>query len=194
MIVGLTGGIGTGKSTVVSILKSKGIAVVETDMIAREVIQYENIIDKILNNVDKDVLDEDGKIDRKKLAKVVFSDPNKLKILNGITHPLILKEMWKKAREYKRGNRIIFLDIPLLFEIKLEKEMDEIVLVCSTKEMQLKRVMERDKRTKKEALEIINSQMPLYMKRKNSDYVIQNNGSIDELNKKVEDVLFKISN
>ena len=192
MILGLTGGIGTGKSTVVNMLKEKGIPVVDTDLISREVIEYPEIIEKIKLEISNEVFDFNNKLDRKKMSEIVFENQEKLKKLNKIMHPEILKKMWDEVEELKKNYKIIVVDVPLLFEINMEKEVDKILLIYASKEIQLKRIMERDGRTREEAVKIISSQMPLYKKREKSDYIIQNNDSLEKLEKNLDKIVQKL--
>ena len=192
MILGLTGGIGTGKSTVVNMLKEKGIPVVDTDLISREVIEYPEIIEKIKLEISNEVFDFNNKLDRKKISEIVFENQEKLKKLNEIMHPEILKKMWDEVEELKKNHKIIVVDVPLLFEIHMEKEVDKILLIYASKEIQLKRIMERDGRTREEAVKIISSQMPLYKKREKSDYIIQNNDSLEKLEKNLDKIVQKL--
>lgn len=192
MILGLTGGIGTGKSTVVNMLKEKGIPVVDTDLISREVIEYPEIIEKIKLEISNEVFDFNNKLDRKKMSEIVFENQEKLKKLNEIMHPEILKKMWDEVEELKKNYKIIVVDVPLLFEINMEKEVDKILLIYASKEIQLKRIMERDGRTREEAVKIISSQMPLYKKREKSDYIIQNNDSLEKLEKNLDKIVQKL--
>lgn len=192
MILGLTGGIGTGKSTVANMLKGKGIPVVDTDLISREVIQYPEIIEKIKLEISNEVFDFNNKLDRKKMSEIVFENQEKLKKLNEIMHPEILKKMWNEVEKLKKDYKIIVVDIPLLFEINMEKEVDKILLIYSSKEIQIKRIMNRDGRTREEAIKIINSQMPLYKKREKSDYIIQNNDSLEKLEKNLDKIVQKL--
>ena len=191
MVIGLTGGIGTGKSTVARRLIEKGYPVIDTDIISKEIIEKEEIIIKI-NEELGDVLDYNGKINRKKLGQIVFKDKKKLNVLNSIMHPIILNEMRKQINEKNKLHNIIIVDVPLLFEINIEKEFDLILLVYSTKEIQLKRIMERDNRTKEEALNIINSQMDLELKKKKSDYIFKNNNTLKDLYEEIDNVLEKL--
>ena len=192
MILGLTGGIGTGKSTVANMLKEKGIPVVDTDLISREVIQYPEIIEKIKLEISNEVFDFENKLDRKKMSEIVFENQEKFKKLNEIMHPEILKKMWNEVEKLKKDYKIIVVDIPLLFEINMEKEVDKILLIYASKEIQLKRIMERDCRSREEAIKIINSQMPLYKKREKSDYIIQNNDSLEKLEKSLDKIVQKL--
>ena len=192
MILGLTGGIGTGKSTVANMLKEKGIPVVDTDLISREVIEYPEIIEKIKLEISNEVFDFNNKLDRKKMSEIVFENQEKLKKLNEIMHPEILKKMWDEVEELKKNHKIIVVDVPLLFEINMEKEVDKILLIYASKEIQLKRIMERDCRSREEAIKIINSQIPLYKKREKSDYIIQNNDSLEKLEKNLDKIVQKL--
>ena len=194
MVIGLTGGIGTGKSTVSQILKDRGFPVIDLDVISHEVIEFSSVVEKIVQNFGREVLDEneDGNctISREKLGKIIFSDKKKRLALNSIMHPEILKVMHKKILECKsEKNKIIFVEVQLLFEVQWEKEFDYILLVAAKRDMQVRRVLERDKRSEEEAWNIINSQMSLDEKREKSDFVIENDGNMDDLNKKVDKFL-----
>ena len=194
MIIGLTGGIGTGKSTVSQILKDRGFPVIDLDVISHEVIEFPSVVEKIVQNFGREVLDEDEAgnctISREKLGKIIFSDKKKRLALNSIMHPEILKVMHKKILECKsEKNKIIFVEVQLLFEVQWEKEFDYILLVAAKRDMQVRRVLERDKRSEEEAWNIINSQMSLDEKREKSDFVIENDRNMDDLNKKVDKFL-----
>ena len=194
MVIGLTGGIGTGKSTVSQILKDRGFPVIDLDVISHEVIEFPSVVEKIVQNFGREVLDEDEAgnctISREKLGKIIFSDKKKRLALNSIMHPEILKVMHKKILECKsEKNKIIFVEVQLLFEVQWEKEFDYILLVAAKRDMQVRRVLERDKRSEEEAWNIINSQMSLDEKREKSDFVIENDGNMDDLNKKVDKFL-----
>lgn len=194
MVIGLTGGIGTGKSTVSQILKDRGFSVIDLDVISHEVIEFSSVVEKIVQNFGREVLDEDEAgnctISREKLGKIIFANKEKRLALNSIMHPEILKVMHKKILECKsEKNKIIFVEVQLLFEVQWEKEFDYILLVATKRDMQVRRVLERDKRSEEEAWNIINSQMSLDEKREKSDFVIENDGNMDDLNKKVDKFL-----
>ena len=196
VVIGLTGGIGTGKSTVSQILKEKKFPVIDLDIISHEVIKFPKVVEKIVENFGKEVLEYNNTgnwiVSREKLGRVIFGNREKRLILNSVMHPEILRIMREKILECKKENKIIFVEIQLLFEVQWEKEFDYILLVSAEKETQIKRILARDKRSKEEALSIINSQMPLDEKKKRSDYVIENDGNIQDLEKKVDDFLKKI--
>ena len=197
MVIGLTGGIGTGKSTVSQILRNKGFSVIDLDVISHKVIEFPSVVEKIVRNFGKEVLENnnDGNrtVSREKLGKIIFSDREKRFTLNSIMHPEILRIMHKKILECEskneKENKIIFVEIQLLFEVQWEKEFDYILLVAAKRDIQVRRVLERDKRSEKEAWNIINSQMSLNEKRGKSDFVIENDGNIDDLNRKVDKFL-----
>ena len=200
MVIALTGGIGTGKSTVSQILRNKGFSVIDLDVISHKVIEFPSVVEKIVKNFGKEVLENnennnDGNrtVSREKLGKIIFSDREKRFTLNSIMHPEILRIMHKKILECEskneKENKIIFVEIQLLFEVQWEKEFDYILLVAAKRDIQVRRVLERDKRSEKEAWDIINSQMSLDEKRGKSDFVIENDGNIDDLNRKVDKFL-----
>lgn len=200
MVIGLTGGIGTGKSTVSQILRNKGFSVIDLDVISHKVIEFPSVVEKIVKNFGKEVLENnennnDGNrtVSREKLGKIIFSNSEKRFTLNSIMHPEILRIMHKKILECEskneKENKIIFVEIQLLFEVQWEKEFDYILLVAAKRDIQVRRVLERDKRSEKEAWDIINSQMSLDEKRGKSDFIIENDGNIDDLNRKVDKFL-----
>ena len=206
MIIGLTGGIGTGKSTVSNIFRQKGIPIVDTDVIAREIIDYPEVVNEIIRNFGTEILEDETpqeqgqnkfkkkKISRNKLGQIVFKDEKKVGILNSIMHPLIIKVMKKQIEKFKKDNKIIVVDVPLLFEIHLEKEFDITVLVYADKETQIKRIMKRDKRTLEQAEDIINSQMDIEEKKKKSNYIIYNNEDFEKLTEETKKFLESLKN
>jgi len=199
MVIGLTGGIGTGKSTVSQILKDRGFPVLDLDVISHEVIEFSSVVEKIVQNFGREVLDEDEAgnctISREKLGKIIFSDKKKRLALNSIMHPEILKVMHKKILECELGknkkkNKIIFVEVQLLFEVQWEKEFDYILLVAAKRDMQVRRVLERDKRSEEEAWNIINSQMSLDEKREKRK---ERMNTLSDLNSKLFDQMDKLS-
>ena len=198
MVIGLTGGIGTGKSTVSQILREKKFPVIDLDIVSHEVIKFPEVIKKIVENFGKEVLENSSnfenknneiKVSREKLGKIIFENREKRLLLNSIMHPEILRAMKEKISRYKKNNKIIFVEIQLLFEVQWEKEFDYILLISAKKSTQIRRILERDNRSKNDALNIINSQMPLDEKKERSDFVIENDGSIQDLEKKVDEFL-----
>ncbi len=192
MIIGLTGGIATGKSTVAKFLEELKITVIDSDKIAHEILTYQDTIDKIKREFGEIVIDKDGSINRKKLGEIVFDDLNKLKKLESITHHKIFEVINKRIKQ-NRDDKIIVLDAPLLFETELDNEVDETWVVYTDKETQIKRLKKRDDLDRKDALKRIKAQMPLKEKIKKADIVIDNSGTKEELKQKIEKLINKRS-
>ena len=197
MVIGLTGGIGTGKTTVSKKLRERGYPVIDLDNISREVIKYPKVINKLVQNFGKEILlDEDvaiseREISRKKLGKIVFKDEKKINILNSIMHPPILKKMREEVKEAEKKYAVVFVEVQLLFEINLEQEFDMTVLVYSDRKTQLKRVSERDGRDEEEVLNILDSQMDIEIKREKSSYIIENNLDLENLDREIDKFIEK---
>lgn len=191
LVIGLTGSIATGKSTLANMFKQYGIDVIDADIIAREVVELDQpAYTQIVNAFGTEILDENREIDRKKLGNIIFSDESKRKVLNSIIHPAIRKNMLKKRDELiNLGPQCIVLDIPLLFESGLEDYVEKIIVAYVSKETQIKRLMERDDCTKKEALEKINTQISIDEKAERADAIIDNNGSREDSLAQLKNVL-----
>lgn len=190
-IIGLTGGIASGKSTVSSLLKEKGFTVIDADVAARIVVQPgEDAYKKIVETFGKDILLENGEINRPKLGDLVFRDEQKRLQLNAIVHPAVRKQMLlEKEQAIRNGKQTIFLDIPLLFESGLTWMVDKTIVVYVDENIQLQRLMKRNG-LDKEAAEIrISAQMPLEEKASKADAVINNNGTITETKKQLEHII-----
>ncbi|MGG3987559.1 dephospho-CoA kinase [Bacillus smithii] len=190
-IIGLTGGIASGKSTVSSLLKEKGFTVIDADVAARIVVQpREEAYKKIVETFGKDILLENGEINRPKLGDLVFRDEQKRLQLNAIVHPAVRKQMLlEKEQAIRNGKQTIFLDIPLLFESGLTWMVDKTIVVYVDENIQLQRLMKRNG-LDKEAAEIrISAQMPLEEKASKADAVINNNGTITETKKQLEHII-----
>ncbi|WP_338777542.1 dephospho-CoA kinase [Metabacillus sp. FJAT-52054] len=182
LVIGLTGGIASGKSTVSSLLKELGFPIVDADVIAKEAVdQGKPAYSKIAEVFGHRVLQPDGAIDRAQLGSEIFADPEKRKMLNEIVHPEVRKEMIRQRDEsIQQGSKAVILDIPLLFESKLTHFADKSLLVYVTPETQLERLMKRNGYTQKEAQQRIDSQMPLDEKKSLADEVLDNNGTREE--------------
>lgn len=188
MIIGLTGGIASGKTTVSAFLKAKGFLVLDADKIAKDISEQEEIKKEIVLNFGKEVLDSSLNIDRKKLKKIVFEDKKKLEKLNKIIHPRVYNffEKIRKEKKIEGLEKIIVFDVPLLFESGIDKLCDKTLLICTGRELKIKRIIKRDNIDEILAQKIIDSQMSDEEKTKKADIVIENNGSIDELYEKIE--------
>ena len=198
MIVGLTGGIGTGKSTVSRKLRERGYPVIDLDVISREVIEYPEVIDELVRNFGNEILENQnntsGKksISRNKLRQTVFKEEKKVSVLNSIMHPPIVEEMRRQVENLKKNYKTVFVEVQLLFEAKLEKEFDLTVLVYADKKTQLERVLKRDGRKEEEVQQIINAQMDMTEKRRMSNYIIENNGNSEMLDLEIEKFIKKL--
>lgn len=198
MIVGLTGGIGTGKSTVSRKLRERGYPVIDLDVISREVIEYPEVIDELVRNFGNEILENQnntsGKksISRNKLRQTVFKEEKKVSVLNSIMHPPIVEEMRRQIEKLRKSYKTVFVEVQLLFEAKLEKEFDIIVLVYADKKTQLERVLKRDGRSEGEVQQIINAQMDMTEKRRLSNYIIENNGNSEMLDLEIEKFIKKL--
>ena len=191
LIVGLTGGVASGKTTVSQVLKEEGAYIIDADRIARELVQpLAPAWKKLVRAFGKEILREDGSIHRKKLADKVFADLRQRKLLNQILHPRIRKEMEQKAKEIwqKDPEAIVVIDAPLLVELGDHRWMDKLMVVTSTQKQQIKRLEERDGVSRKEALRMLASQMPVKDKVKLADFVIRNEGSLQKTKKETREI------
>ncbi|WP_226680314.1 dephospho-CoA kinase [Sutcliffiella horikoshii] len=191
LIIGLTGGIASGKSTVANMLRDKNIPIVDADVVAREVVEIgTDTYQKLVSEFGQEILNDDKTLNRPKLGSIIFQNQEKREKLNNIMHPSIRTSMKEKTQQYlEEGHEVVIMDIPLLFESKLTHLVDKTLLVYVTKETQLKRLMERNDLTEKEATDRINSQMPLSEKVKLSHAVIDNNGSLTKTEQQLNDIL-----
>ncbi|NPA54379.1 MAG: dephospho-CoA kinase [Aquificae bacterium] len=186
--VGLTGSIGTGKSTVAKIFQELGAYVIDADKIVHQLLKKEDVKQKI-KEAFGNVFDENGEIDKKKLAGIVFNNLEKKKQLEGILHPLVFQEIqkWLKEIEKKDPEAVAIAEVPLMIETGSYKNYDKIIVVYAPEELQMERLVKKGM-TKEEALRRIKSQMPIEEKIKYADIVIENTESIQKLSKKVEKV------
>ena len=184
MIIGLTGGIASGKSTVSKYLVEKGFKVYDADKIAKDISGKKSVQEEIILTFGNEILDENGNVDRKKLKEIVFEDKEKLKQLNAIIHPKVI-DFYKELKE-QNTDKIIIFDVPLLFESGIDKFCDKILVVISDYKIQLNRIVERDKIDRDLAEKIIKSQLSNEERIKKADVVIENNSSLEDLFEKVE--------
>src|SRR5918997_4937113 len=190
LLVGLTGNIASGKSTVARGFAERGATIIDADVLARRAVQIGTPAHSaIVERWGRAVLAPDGVIDRAALRERVFADHTELEELNAIVHPEVARlrdELVAEARA--RGDRIVICDIPLLFERHLAAEFDRIVLVDAPRPTRLERLV-RDRRLREdEAMNMITAQMPAELKRARADYVIDNNGSRADLEPRVAEV------
>ena len=197
LIVGLTGGIVGGKSTVASMFKDLGAKIIDADRLGHSVIlPYKPAWKKIVKFFGEDILRNDLTINREKLGKIVFSDQNLLKKLNQITHPEIIKLIRKEINFSRNKNnnqeKIVVLDAALIYEAKIDSLMDKIIVIYIDEDEQIKRLIKRNNLSKSEALQRIKSQMPMQEKVKMAEYVIDNSGVLDKTKKQVEKIWLEL--
>jgi len=190
-VIGLTGGIASGKSTVSRILKNAGAVIIDADRIARDVVKkglpaYQEIIDAFGENV----LSPDGAIDRTVLGDIIFNDPQKKQLLNRIVHPYVSKEtnLQLKHIEKTHPNTIVILDIPLLLEAQMQKDLSEVIVVYVPEYTQIERLMQRDGISEADARARVRSQMPIEEKKDLATIVIDNSGTRENTRKQTLEI------
>jgi len=194
-IIGLTGGIATGKSTVSEMLRRRGIPIIDADQIARDVVRPGRCAwKKIRKAFGDDILSANGEVDREKLAGIVFQDTQARMKLNHATHPHISRQILKQLIMYfLKGTPLVILDAPLLLESSTRKMVGSVVVVSTDPETQLKRLMARNGYTIEEATQRVQAQMPLKEKCEMADYVIDNSGSLTATEQQLDTMLEEIS-
>ncbi|RSD27683.1 dephospho-CoA kinase [Mesobacillus subterraneus] len=191
LVIGLTGGIASGKSTVSKMFTEMDITVIDADIEARLAVEPgEKAYNDIVSQFGTGILDEDGTINRPKLGSIIFNNEKKRLLLNSIVHPAVRERMAQKREAAEAANeKAVVLDIPLLFESKLTALVEKIILVYVDEKTQLVRLMERNGFSEEEALSRIKSQMPLKDKVELADAVIDNNGTIEQSRQQLVDIL-----
>lgn len=187
--IGLTGGIGSGKSTASKIFSSLGIPVVDADRISHSILAPSSpYIKKVSAVFGKEILDQEGNIDRTKLGERIFSSKEEREKLEKIVHPLVREEMHRQIRSAeKSGEKLVVLDIPLLFEGGYWlSQVDEVWLIDVPEHIQIKRLMERDPLNEKEVKRRISAQWPIQQKREMATQIIDNSGTVAELEEKIK--------
>jgi dephospho-CoA kinase len=189
--IGLTGGIGTGKSTVSNILKSEGINVIDADTIAKEVLENNpRILEMVRTQFGAGFFDWRGEFRRKEFGNHIFRFPKQRIKYESIIMPYIKQSIEESIRLYEqKGEKIVIIDAPTLIENNMQEEMDYIILVYADNSVQIQRVMNRDKLTKVEAVSRINSQMSMEEKKEFANIIIDNNTDLIELQKQVYDFI-----
>jgi len=191
LIVGLTGGVASGKSTVSNILREEGAYLIDADQIARDLVQPHTLLwQELIKIFGEDILQQDGSIHRKKLAAIVFSNREKRDRLNQLLHPRIKEEMQRRVRAIGQSDpdAIVVIDAALLVETGAHRDMDQLIVVQATEVQQIERLRDRDGTGLEEAQQIVSAQMPLGEKLKVADFVIGNEGAIEETRRKAKEV------
>jgi dephospho-CoA kinase len=193
MVIGLTGGIATGKSTVSAMLAEHGATIIDSDRIARQVVQPGTPgLAKIVAHFGEEYLLPGGELNRTKLGQRIFSDEKARQRLMEITHPYIFAEINTQIEHAQsQGEKMIVLDAPLLIETGLNRQVERVVLVYVDEETQIERLMKRDHLTREEAMRRIASQMSIEEKKRYADIIIDNRGSLKELEDQVERLFIK---
>jgi len=184
LTIGLTGGIGSGKSTVATLFKELGIEIIDADAIARDIVKPKtNTLKQIANHFGKAILKSDGNLDRLSLRQIIFAKPNEKKWLEDLLHPPIREEIQQQLSNVKSPYCIIV--IPLLFETAKNKEIDRILVVDANEELQIQRAMNRDHCQRATVLKIMSTQVPRQKRLEDADNVILNEDNLRHLKKQV---------
>jgi dephospho-CoA kinase len=195
ILLGVTGGIASGKTTVARILEQLGARLIDFDVLSRWVVEPGKPAWKdIVAYFGEQVLQQDKSLDRKKMAEIVFRDSEKRKKLESFVHPRIYEEFIRLVKEYaaKDSNIIIQVVVPLLLEGNLQHLFHKILLVYTPEEMQVERVMKRDRISREMALNMLRSQFPIEEKRSYADFIVDNSGPLEETQRQVEEVWDKL--
>ena len=190
LLVGLTGNIGSGKSTVAALLSERGATIIDADVLARRAVEVGTAAHRaIVERWGTSILAADGAIDRSALRRIVFSDPAELEQLNAFVHPEVERmraTLVEQARE--RGDRLVVCDIPLLFELRMTENFDRIVLVDAPRPVRLERLVRERGLRETEAMDMIVAQMPAELKRARANHVIDNESTVTRLDQRVAEV------
>jgi dephospho-CoA kinase len=187
-VIGLTGGYKTGKSTVAGEFAKLGALIIDADKLAHQALEpASGIYRKIITEFSDKILDERGRISRKKLAEEVFNDQNKLNSLNAIVHPYVIKKMKEELSRIEKNDpeAKVVIDLPLLYEAGVQNLMDKIIVVSSTRDKQLMRAKQATRLSERQINRRIESQFPLDKKGEMADAVIDNSGDLEETRKQV---------
>lgn len=196
LVLGITGGIACGKSLICHFFRELGAAVLSADELAREAVRPgEEAYKEIVTHFGKEILTAEGSIDRARLAENIFQSAVKRHLLNQITHPAIGRLADRRINELRKSRNIslIIYEAPLLFEAKAEARVDLVLVVTTTPEQQLERLMQRDNLSREEALQRISAQMPLAEKISRADILVENSGSTLETKKLIGQIFAKLA-
>jgi dephospho-CoA kinase len=195
LIVALTGGIGSGKSSIAKMFKDEGAYVIDFDYLARVVVEPDKPAwKKIIDYFGPEILSPDRTLNRSVLAEIVFSDIKSRKALEGFTHPRIFEKRDTLIKDIKKKDpkAIVIVDIPLLFELSLKKKYDKVILVYVSRDVQIKRAIKRGVLTKEGVEKRLKTQIPIEEKKLLSDYIINNEGSMKNTRDQVRKVVHEL--
>ena len=190
MIIGITGSIACGKSLVSNYLQEKGYTIIDADKIGHMALENDEVKKQLVNKFGKSIL-KDNEVNRVTLGKLVFENNENLKELNNIIHPQIRKNISEQIQVHK-NEKLVFVDIPLLFEAKFDDLVEKIIVVSLDEKIQLERLMNRNSLSKEEALQRIKSQIPVREKEKLGDYVVDNSFTQENTYNQVDRILEKL--
>ncbi len=190
--IAITGNIASGKSLIESFFRKEGFITADTDKMTHNILaNNQTIIQKICNIFGSEIKNEQGYIDRKKLGNIVFNDKNKLKQLENIIHPEIKIEM-QECFNLHKNESLVAICVPQLYEAGMENFFDYVILITANDEIRIKRLLQRNNLTEKEALIRIKAQMPQEEKKAKADFIIENNGNIEETELLFKNILTKL--
>lgn len=190
LIIGITGSIACGKSLVSNYLQEKGYTIIDADKIGHMVLENDEVKKQLVNKFGKSIL-KDNEVNRVTLGKLVFENNENLKELNNIIHPQIRKNISEQIQVHK-NEKLVFVDVPLLFEAKFDDLVEKIIVVSLDEKIQLERLMNRNSLSKEEALQRIKSQVPVREKEKLGDYVVDNSFTQENTYNQVDRILEKL--
>ncbi len=198
LTIGLTGGIGSGKTTASNLFSDLGIPVIDTDLISRKLVRDDtSVLHKIIESFDDSILLDDGTLDRKQLSKIVFNDNIAKQKLENILHPKIRTEVTSLLQDYvstKTPPQYVIIVIPLLFETDFRNLVDKILVITSREDLRIKRITQRDDRNIDEIRSILDSQVTDEIRISGADDVIENNGDLKKLESRIQYLHNKYSN
>ena len=190
-VIGITGGIASGKSFVSSVVKKAGYSVIDADLISKELSQKNgSVYNAIVRTFGESYLDENKEIDRQKLGSLIFNDKQAKGLLNSISHPLIIEEMERQIKD--SNSDLVFIDVPLLYESGLQNMFDKIICVYLPRRLQIERLMNRDNISYEYAVKKIESQKNLEEKKKLADFIINSSESFDSVEENVIELIKKL--
>lgn len=191
LVVGLTGGIASGKSTVSRLFEELGVPVICADELAHEAVKPGSpALDEIRRSFGAETIDAEGRLDRAAMARLVFHDPSLRKKLESIIHPRVFEGKNRLLDEFERqGHSVAVVDVPLLYESGWDREFDLVIVVHVPRQVQEQRVVERDKMLPEDARARLDAQMPIDEKRDRADHVIDNSGSMESTSEQVVTIL-----
>jgi dephospho-CoA kinase len=195
ILIGITGGIGSGKTEMAKIFQKLGAKILSGDEIGKDVVEKNpQLLKKLVKTFGDEILDSKKRLNRKKLGKIAFSSPSLTKKLNSIVHPFLLKDLKEKIKSLKKKGykKTLVIDAALIVEWELQKELDYLIFVDCSKEKRIKRLTQQKDYSRKEAEGRIKAQLPESKKRKLADFTIENEGNVRELRKSAEALWNKI--